>query len=176
MIFDCISSQFLQQLEEKIKFKIHPIIFLANSGNSPFYLDFEIHENPVAMYKTSLSLSILWCIRNSPKRISRIQFLCRTDSMMNGEWTENSEKCWKCVFNGLWIATGHLRAVSRTLFGKNHFNQARQNGWITVQGTITMHSVSYDMHPEIVSLQLSIPIFRVFILENEYVLYGLFPP
>lgn len=173
MIFDCISSQFLQQLEEKIKFKIHPIIFLANSGNSPFYLDFEIHENPVAMYKTSLSLSILWCIRNSPKRISRIQFLRRTDSTMNGEWTE---KCWKCVFNGLWIATGHLRAVSRTLFGKNHFNQARQNGWITVQGTITMHSVSYDMHPEIVSLQLSIPIFRVFVLENEYVLYGLFPP
>lgn len=60
------------------------------------------------------------------------------------------EKCWKCVFNGLWIATGHLRAVSRTLFGKNHFNRARQNGWITVQGTITMHRVAYDMHPEIV--------------------------
>lgn len=119
------------------------------------------------MYKTSLSLSILCCIRNSPKRTPRIQFKLRRTDLTIGR---------KCVFNGLWIATGHLRAVSRTLFDKNHFNRARQNGWLTVQGTITMHNVPYDMHPEIVPPQLSIPIFRVFVLENEYVLYSLFPP
>lgn len=90
------------------------------------------------MCKTSLSLSILCCIRNSSKRTPRIQFesfkLRRTDSTMREmlkmrfQWTLNCDRSFASGF-------------TNTLFGKNHFNQARQNGWITVQGTITMHCV-----------------------------------